>query len=778
MLINTIKDWKYTQVDDRALTNSGCIVDVGCSGWDWCEFFIGKKRVIGVDPYESKRDGVDFFEGLIGPINGQSRVIRKGAHSLAVGEMDLEDDSTVLFPMLNWKTFCKKFNIDRVSVLKLNIEGGEYALLNSLDTDDFKKIDQIVVSFHDFENPKFKDLTDGSVELLKKSGFTVQQIEPKWGWYLAIKTTPEPEPIQILDEPLKIKTTMNKSKTTIVTGLWDLGRGNLTGWAKRDFQQYKNKFFELLKADVNLAIWIPKELEEEVWKIRSKEKNNTQIYFKELKDFETWFPFFKELQKIRNNEAWKNSAGWLAESPQAALEYYNPMMMCKMFMVNDTAILNPFNSKYFYWMDGGLTNTVNSGYFTHDGVLDKICEYTEYHKKFTFISYPYDGNDEIHGFERKAMAQYCNTDFVKYVARGGFWGGKKDMVHRMNDEYYGVLKDTLTKGLMGADECLFTILCHRLPKEIQRFEIEGNGLVWPFFEMIKNFKVPEATDVVLYKEGDVDGKIAYIQSKEEIEMNRKGDGINLYVVTFNSPPQLQILLDTIQESNPELLSKTAKYLINNSIDRSTDAGYDAIAAKYGFTQIKEGNLGVCGARSWAAKHFHDSNAKYIVWFEDDMLMEKTQRLCKNGLNMHCDNWMEKCIEIVENENLDFVKISFTEFYGDHHEQWAWYNIPMDLKQKYFPTGEHRLTVEQTGCYKGLSYLIGEVYYSNWPSVMTKAGNYKIFLETEYAHPFEQTIMSHAFQLTKKGRMRSAVLMASLVNHHRTYHYSKEIRKEC
>jgi hypothetical protein len=47
-------------------------------------------------------------------------------------------------------------------------------------------------------------------------------------------------------------------------------------------------------------------------------------------------------------------------------------------------------------------------------------------------------------------------------------------------------------------------------------------------------------------------------------MNRTGDGVNLYVVTFNSPPQLQILLDTIQESNPELLNKTTKYLINNS----------------------------------------------------------------------------------------------------------------------------------------------------------------------------------------------------------------------
>ena len=36
---------------------------------------------------------------------------------------------------------------------------------------------------------------------------------------------------------------------TIVTGLWDLKRGDLNGWAKRDFQQYKDKFFELLKSD-------------------------------------------------------------------------------------------------------------------------------------------------------------------------------------------------------------------------------------------------------------------------------------------------------------------------------------------------------------------------------------------------------------------------------------------------------------------------------------------------------------------------------------------------
>jgi hypothetical protein len=568
---------------------------------------------------------------------------------------------------------------------------------------------------------------------------------------------------------------MNK-KVTIVTGLWDLKRGDLDGWAKRSFQQYKDRFFELLKTDANFAIWIPRELEQEVLKARTGFEDKTKIYFKEIEEFKTWFPFWAEVQKIRTDDSWKNFAGWLPESPQAALEYYNPMMMCKMFMVNDTAIFNPFNSKYFYWIDGGLTSTVHQGYFVHDRVFDKLPEYTDNNKKFVMLSYPYDANEEIHGFERKAMAKYCNTDFVKYVCRGGFWGGRKEAVHKMNDEYYGVLRETLLNGHMGADECLNTILAHRYPNEIHRFEIEGNGLCGPFFENLKNYVPPEPTEFVINRE--FDDKIAYFQTKEDVEMNKRGDGTNLYIVTFNSPPQLQLLLDTIEESNPELLIKTNKYLINNSIDRSTDAGYNKICKEYEFTQIKEGNLGVCGARQWAAKHFHESDAKYIIWFEDDMLMEKDNKLCKNGLNMHHDNWMDRCIEIVENEHLDFIKISFSEFYGDHHEQWSWYNVPMDVKQKYFPTGEHRMKFETSGAHKGLAYLIGEVYYSNWPSVMTKAGNYKIFLETSYAHPYEQTIMSHCFQLTKKGRIRSGVLMASLVNHNRVYHYSKDIRKEC
>ena len=398
---------------------------------------------------------------------------------------------------------------------------------------------------------------------------------------------------------------MNKN-VTIVTGLWDLGRGNLTGWANRSFQQYKDKFFDLLEADAQMCIWIPKELEEEVRVIRGNKP--TQIYFKELEDFKTWFPFFNEVQEIRNNPEWANFAGWLPESPQAALEFYNPMMMCKMFMVNDSAIMNPFNSDYFYWIDGGLTSTVSKSYFVNNSVLDKLETYSNSIEKITFITYPYAANEEIHGFERVAMAGYCHTNYVDKISRGGFWGGQKELIHQLNTLYYSVLNTTLTQRKMGADECLFTILTYRHPELIQPFEIEGNGLVWPFFEMLKN--ITHADTV----------KKTFSQLKT-----------NLYVVGYNSPIQFKELLESFIKADANFLNKPRKILINNSLDKNTDEAYRELCDEYGFEEIKKDNIGICGGRQLAAEHFEESDADYYIFFEDDMLLhEKNSTTFSNG----------------------------------------------------------------------------------------------------------------------------------------------------
>ena len=62
-------------------------------------------------------------------------------------------------------------------------------------------------------------------------------------------------------------------------------------------------------------------------------------------------------------------------------------------------------------------------------------------------------------------------------------------------------------------------------------------------------------------------------------------------------------------------------------------------------------------------------------------------------------------------------------------------------------------------------------------IVGKAGNKKMFLDTTWAHPYEQTWMSHMFQETIKGNLKPAVLLAAPVKHNRIVYYEAHERRE-
>ena len=180
------------------------------------------------------------------------------------------------------------------------------------------------------------------------------------------------------------------TKLTLVTGLWNIKRDELSeGWS-RSFQHYLDKFEQLLKVDNPMIIFGDEELESFVNERRSSE--NTLF----VKRSQEWFKneFYDKIQNIRTSPDWYNLSGWLSSSTQAKLEMYNPLVMSKVFLLNDAKILDPFNSELMFWIDAGLTNTVHPGYFTHDKVLEKLPNYVS---KFSFVCFPYQAENEIHG---------------------------------------------------------------------------------------------------------------------------------------------------------------------------------------------------------------------------------------------------------------------------------------------------------------------------------------------------------------------------------------------
>jgi hypothetical protein len=553
---------------------------------------------------------------------------------------------------------------------------------------------------------------------------------------------------------------------TLVTGLWNIKRDSLSeGWS-RSFEHYKQKFSELLKVENNMVIFGDPELESFVWQHRKKE--NTQFIIRH----QSWFKtneYYELIQKIRGNPEWYNQVGWLTDSTQSKLEMYNPLVMSKMFLLHDAKILDKFNSEYLFWIDAGLTNTVHQGYFTHDKVLEKLPKYIN---NFNFVCFPYEANTEIHGFKFDKMNEYSGNKVDK-VARGGFFGGRKESITEINNLYYNLLIETLSNGLMGTEESLFTILLYKYPNTFSYSEIEGNGLMGKFFEDLKN------DSVIIKSEKPIRQEIKNIDTSK----------VGLYVITFNSPNQFETLIKSMLDYDSDFITKTKKFLLDNSTDLSTTPRYKELCEQYGFEHIKKDNIGIVGGRVWIAEHFDNTDLDlYFFWEDDMMLYPKKGEVCKNGFNRYIPNLYNKTIQIIQKENFDFLKLSFTEFYGSNDVQFSWYNVPQDFRQKHWPNNQKlpaqgldpnspRTEFKNIKIHNGLPYVSGEIYLCNWPSVFTKEGNYKCYLETKFAHPFEQTLMSQCYQQTIKGRINPGLLLLTPIDHNRFDHYDGKLRKE-
>jgi hypothetical protein len=549
--------------------------------------------------------------------------------------------------------------------------------------------------------------------------------------------------------------------STIVTGIWDLGRDSLSeGWG-RGFDHYITHFSNLLESlgdDVPLIVFIEKQHEHIVWKYRNKE--NTVVYNHSKDQFSgSFFPFFDDVQKIRTDKKWINQVGWLAESTQAKMEYYNPMVMSKMFLLHNAKCYNPFNTEYMFWLDGGITNTVHPGYFSHDKVLHKLEDLV---KKFLFICFPYETSTEIHGFEINKLKEFANSNTVNRVARGGFFGGHIDSIAQANNLYYSLLNDSLKSGYMGTEESIFTIMTY-LDEDTYDFSpIEDNGLISTFFENLKN-----------------NTKLKIQQTNAPERKKHKNKEIALYINAFNFPAQLKMVLDSFEKYDKLFLEKTTKILINNSTDNNVFAEYDNICDKYNFKEhIKKGNLGICRARQLAAEHFNDNGYKYMFFFEDDMLLDFDGR-CNFGFNKKVDNLFNNCIRIMDLENFDFLKLSFSEFYGHNGDQWSWHNVPSENRVKYFGKSSKRppMKYKNIKTFNGVPYANGEIYYCNWPHIIDQEGNQKLFLDTTWNNPFEQTWMSHIYSLTVENKINPAILLASPITHNRVHFYEASERRE-
>jgi methyltransferase FkbM-like protein len=187
-LFQTIEGADWSSVHERVWDHPGPIVDLGCAPWDWSRVFIERgRKVVGADPLAEPISGTKFpprfFQGVIGPATGMVS-FDPDAKSMFNGKRSVK---TV--PMRSWWQFCEDNQIEKIAVLKVNIEGGEYALLNSMTEGDLQQIDQIAVSFHDFMFAGMGKATHATKAYLQAVGFSALQINRQYNWCLFLNPT-------------------------------------------------------------------------------------------------------------------------------------------------------------------------------------------------------------------------------------------------------------------------------------------------------------------------------------------------------------------------------------------------------------------------------------------------------------------------------------------------------------------------------------------------------------------------------------------------------------
>jgi hypothetical protein len=164
-----------------------------------------------------------------------------------------------------------------------------------------------------------------------------------------------------------------------------------------------------------------------------------------------------------------------------------------------------------------------------------------------------------------------------------------------------------------------------------------------------------------------------------------------------------------------------------------------------------------------------------------------ENTCINGFSRKIQGLYKKSLEICNQEDFSFLKLNFTEFFGDNQKQWSWHNVPAHIRKELFPSNPIKdsndvskapfLNYNNIKSYRNIPYATGEVYYCNWPQIVSRKGNEKMFLETKWDYPYEQTWMSHFYQLTVEGVINPGILLTTPTHHDRFDHYTKAERRE-
>eukprot|EP01087_Luapelamoeba_hula_P007365 TRINITY_DN1808_c0_g2_i1.p1 TRINITY_DN1808_c0_g2~~TRINITY_DN1808_c0_g2_i1.p1 ORF type:complete len:576 (-),score=70.29 TRINITY_DN1808_c0_g2_i1:82-1809(-) len=191
------------------------------------------------------------------------------------------------------------------------------------------------------------------------------------------------------------------------------------------------------------------------------------IHFVEIEDLRNW-KYYEGIERIRRTKDWQQISSWIPDSPQAYSDLYNPVIMRKIYWLQELCEMNPFGSKFFMWVDSGICSvglTANK----MDYLGRRYAQMME--PGFLATNSPRDGGDEIQGFWRWKLEEMVGGH-VSYLTKGGTFGGTCPRIKDVVELYDNALDTSLKEGFLGTEESIFTIAYYKRPEIFHEFKQE------------------------------------------------------------------------------------------------------------------------------------------------------------------------------------------------------------------------------------------------------------------------------------------------------------------
>lgn len=251
------------------------------------------------------------------------------------------------------------------------------------------------------------------------------------------------------------------SSATIITALYDIGRGSMNGkWASRSFDKYLDYFRHTLAINAPMIVHIPSALVDYVKEHRPADYQ-TEVIIVEFEDLPVYKKYYKRMQATIDNMVNDTSFGakpkHFNECPEFMTAKYEVIIFSKFEFLSDAAKRNPFKTDYFIWLDAGCYHdkpTWDQSIPWPDPYRIKILG-----DKFLITDWTFNIDDKSPLDNKRLYLRGNHNDICAYIL-----GGKREIIEKVRKAIWDEVEEALNLGVINNEQHFLQLVAIQHPE--------------------------------------------------------------------------------------------------------------------------------------------------------------------------------------------------------------------------------------------------------------------------------------------------------------------------